>query len=402
MKYDVVVVGAGPAGSTAAKCLAEKGIKALLLDKEDFPRKKPCGGGLPTRVLKKFPYVNELVDSISYGSITHSSSFRYEFEIIRDKPLLAMILRDEFDFELIKLAQKSGATFQGGKKVEDVIIQNNKPKIVLEGGKEIETQMVLGCDGMRSVVAKKAGLCKKHEKICVCIMQEQPMTAKQLDHYFTDKRITHIFNKIQGIAGYGWIFPKKEGINIGLGEFRSAIDTSKSKSKLKDVYEKYITTLKENKILPKDFPMHNLEGGTLPVFPLEKTYTDRVLLCGDAAGFVNPITGEGIYYAMASGEMAASVASEALKAKNTSGHYLSKYEKIWKNDFGKDLKLLGRFNNRWGKPTEKIVRLLTKDNTLAKLLVGVFGGQISFYEYRYKLLIRYLYASLKDVFIRNK
>ena len=59
-----------------------------------------------------------------------------------------------------------------------------------DDGKEIETQMVLGCDGMRSIVAKKTGLCKKHEKICVCIMQEQPMTKKQLDHYFTDKRIT--------------------------------------------------------------------------------------------------------------------------------------------------------------------------------------------------------------------
>lgn len=402
MKYDAIVVGAGPAGSTAAKYLAEKGVKTLLVDKEDFPRKKPCGGGLPTRVLQQYPYVNELVNSISYGSITHSSSLRYNFEIIRDQPLLATVFRNEFDFGLVKFAQKSGATFQGGKKVKDLTIQKSKAKIRFEDGKEIETQIVLGCDGMRSIVAKKTGLCKKHEKICVCIMQEQPMTKKQLDHYFTDKRITHIFIKAQGIAGYGWIFPKKDGINIGLGEFKSATDTSESKPRLKDIYKKYIATLKENKILPQEFPMKNLEGGTLPVFPLEKTYANRVLLCGDAAGFINPITGEGIYYAMSSGEMAASVASEALKAKDTSEHYLSKYEKIWRNDFGKDLKLLGRFNNQWGRRTEKVVRLLTKDNTLAKLLVGVTGGQISIYEYKYKLLLRYLYVSLKDVFIRNK
>ncbi|MCK5112533.1 MAG: FAD-dependent monooxygenase, partial [Thermoplasmatales archaeon] len=73
MKYDVVIVGAGPSGSTAAKCLAEKEVKVLLIDKEKFPRDKPCGGGLSTKVLKRFPYVIDLIDSISYGSITYSS-----------------------------------------------------------------------------------------------------------------------------------------------------------------------------------------------------------------------------------------------------------------------------------------------------------------------------------------
>jgi flavin-dependent dehydrogenase len=127
-----------------------------------------------------------------------------------------------------------------------------------------------------------------------------------------------------------------------------------------------------------------------------------VLLCGDAAGFINSITGEGIYYAMVSGEIAAGVAAEALEADDTSEQSLSRYQTRWKNDFGKDLKILGRFNRQWGKKSEKIVRLLSKDEKLAKLIVGVTGGQLSISKYRIKLLLRYIYVSLKDLFSKNE
>ena len=398
MKYDVVIVGAGPSGSTAAKCLAEKGVTVLLIDKKKFPRDKPCGGGLPTRVLKRFPYIESLIDSISYGSVTYSSSLEYKFEIKRENPFLATVLREKFDDGLVKIAKDNGASFLSGKAVIDLKIQQDKAIVNLEDGTDVETKIVIGCDGMKGIIAKKSNLCEKVDDICTSVLQEQPMETKQIEKYFTDKRMVHLFIKAQGIAGYGWIFPKKECINIGIGEFESVVNKSKPKIKLKEVYAKYIDVLKEKKLLPNDFKIENLKGSTLPVFPINKTYTNRVLICGDAAGFINPITGEGIYYAMASGEIVADVVAEALEVNDTSERFLSKYQKLWKNDFGKDLELLGRFNKEWGKHTEKFIRLLTRDETFAKLIIGITGGRISFYKYKRKLILRYIYVLLKDFF----
>ena len=139
MKYDVVIVGAGPSGSTSAKCLAEKGVKVLLIDKEKFPRDKPCGGGLPTKVLNRFPYVLDLIDSISYGSITYSASLKYRLKIQRDKPLIATILRKNFDNGLVKIAVAKGVDFLDEKTVTDIKILKG-----IGGGCDEEACRIIG------------------------------------------------------------------------------------------------------------------------------------------------------------------------------------------------------------------------------------------------------------------
>ena len=154
------------------------------------------------------------------------------------------------------------------------------------------------------------------------------MSPKLIEEFFGDKRFIHLFIKTLGIAGYGWIFPKKNSINIGMGQFESAVNPSKTKINIKELYLNFINILKEKEILPKNFKIENVKGATLPVFPLKKTYSDRVILCGDSAGFINSITGEGIYFAMASGEIAAGVIKDSIKINDYSEGYVDFSDKL--------------------------------------------------------------------------
>jgi geranylgeranyl reductase family protein len=400
MEYDIVVVGAGPAGSTAAKTLAEQGLSVLLIDKEKFPRDKPCGGGLPIRVLNRFKYVKDkgLIESYSYGGFAHSSSLKYKVELQRNEPIVAMILRKKFDYELVKLAIESGSVFIDEKSAKDIKILKDKARILLNDGTNVESQIVIGADGVWSNIAKKSGLNQSRKNVGICLFQEYPMSSETLDRFFGEKRLCHIHMKLQGIAGYGWVFPKKEHLNIGIVEYRLAASRPKGKTKLSEVYKNYINILKGSKIIPDDLKMGRVKGWALPIFPLEKTYSDRVILCGDAGGFINPVSGEGIYYAMSSGEIAARVITEALEVGETDERFLSMYQKNWKNDFGRDIKLLSRSAKQWTKENEKFVKLASRDEKLADMALGILHGRLSIHEYRWKLIRRYLYVYFKEMF----
>jgi len=398
MKTDVVVVGAGPSGSTAAKTLAEQGLNVLLVDKAKFPRDKPCGGGLPLRVLKRFPYIKDInaIESYSYGGYLYSQSLRYKVEIHKQEPIIAMVLRKEFDNALVKLAVDSGARFQDGKSVKDLKITPDKAQVTLNNGDHIDTELVIGADGFLSTVAQKAGLSIPHKSIGISVVEEFSLKKDVMDQYYTDKRFCHIHSKIHGIPGYGWVFPKRNHVNIGIANYWLRGNTTNDKKNLKEVFNAYLSLLKNTDIIPKNIESTQLRGGTLPVKPLEKTYTDRVILCGDAAGFINPVSGEGIYYALASAELAARVSAEAIQANDASEQFLSRYEKRWKNDFGKEIKLMLRSTKQWGKRNENIVKLASKDSKLAEMLFTTMTGQEGVYELRWKILKRYLYALMKN------
>jgi flavin-dependent dehydrogenase len=202
--------------------------------------------------------------------------------------------------------------------------------------------------------------------------------------------------RFKNIFGYGWVFPKKQHVNIGIGMLIPIKYFKEPKRNILDVYKEYFNMLKENKVLPENLEIGKCNGGATPFSPLDKTYSDRVLVIGDAAGFINPLTGEGIYYAMSSGEIAAKVIIESLEANDTSRNFLSKYQDFWKEDFGKDLKIYLDSIKYLKSSSEDIVRFASKDKKLAELILGILHGGLSISKYQIKLFRRFAWVNFKD------
>ena len=399
MKYDVIIVGGGPAGSTAAKILSEKGVKTLLIDKDRFPRDKPCGGGLPCRAIQRFPYIKKegLIESYSYGGYAYYQISKYELQHIGDDPLIGMVIRKKFDHGLIKIAIDSGCEIKQNSRVIDAKITDKKAKVFLENGESVDSEIIIGADGVNSVIAKKTGLRSRDFQRGICVLQEFKTGERVVEEYFTEKRLCYIHSRFKDVSGYGWVFPKKDHINIGIGEMIRSSRNSR-KVNLLEVYKEYIKMLKHQKIIPKDLKVGRCIGGALPIYPLEKTYSHRVILVGDAAGIISCTTGEGIYYAMSSGEHAANTILDILSGARIDETSLSKYEESWKNDFGKELDILKKVVKRQSpRSVEKLFKKAHIDKRLTELLIEVMLGKLSIAECKNKIIKRYLYASLKSI-----
>jgi len=404
--YDVTIVGAGPGGATAANFLSDKGFKVLLIDKDKFPRDKPCGGGLPLHALKRFKnLISEyMIESYSLGLTSYSPSLSYVITFEADEPFTSTVLRSKFDFGLVKKAIEKGVDFIDGKKVTDLKILNDKAITIIEGNSKIDSKIIIGADGVWSTVAKKMGLRKKNNPRGLSVYNEYELDEEIMNKYFGESRLGYTHSKFQNLIGYGWVFPKKRHINIGIGEIIYDPLKTKKASDLKKYYKDYLNLLKKQKIVPENIQIGELKGGALPLYPLEKTYCDRTILVGDAGGFINCHSGEGIYYAMSSGEIAAMSIERALTKGDTSGRCLSYYQKSWKKDFGRDLKIINYVSKRQRTPSmsEKNFRLMNQDEKFKKLMMGLLTGNLNLNENKWKILRRYIYCLLKDKVTKNK
>jgi flavin-dependent dehydrogenase len=284
-----------------------------------------------------------------------------------------MVLRNTFDAGLVNLASQSGAVFLGGKAAVHINTSTEHAQVTLNDGTTIDASYIIGADGMWSTLAKQLQGPQKHQYIGMCVLEEYPVRNEIMDQWFGEQRRVHIHLNIFGIAGYGWVFPKKEHVNIGLCEFRHALKSPHQKKNLKTLYAQYMNR------------------------PLARTYGMRTVLCGDAGGLTNPLTGEGIYYAMVSGEIASKVLIDAISNSRTDERALSRYQRGWMNDFGNDHKRYFVVSKRWRSEIENTVRLIDHDQKIIDLVLSVVMEPLSLKKIRWKIARRFIHLYLRDL-----
>jgi len=409
----VVVVGAGPAGATAAWALASNGVRVQLLDRSVFPRNKPCGGGISMRVLPRFPHLARELGRIS----THEISRLYlegptgtSALIESDGPAALMIRRVEFDALLVSLAVEEGAELVPGVDVVHARQDAHSVALVARDGRQFTAPIVIAADGVHSVVARRLGLNPgwPASSLALDMMEETP--REQLrdidpstlwvsygyepgfgirDSGFAG-RSANPKSQIPNPAaeGYAYIFPKRDHVNIGVGYvlsyFRSEIADAPY-----DLQRGFVDRLRERGIVVGDSVREHFTPYLIPVGgPLREPGRGRVLIAGDAGGFVNGFTAEGIYYAMVSGELAARaiLATAAEPAK-----LLTAYRKACDDEIGCELRDSVSIQRYLFADRSRIARVIggaNRERALTRLILDFATGRRSYRAVRRRILAR--------------
>jgi geranylgeranyl reductase family protein len=316
-QFDVIIIGAGPAGSTAAKNCADYGLETVLIEKQSIPRIKPCGGGVSLKALKliKGEVPDRLIEQKIKGFRFFSPSLD-SVDLVSKELIGISTERDKFDEFLTHLSIESGCKFIQSDGVTDLSIDKGGVLCKLDSGKTVKGSIIIGADGANGVIAKKAGIRQKWASDEVGLCLESDISLSKADMGKLNLDIFEIYF-INIPFGYGWLFPKRSSISIGIGGGLAYLnkpqnifeDFCNTVSKLKNI------NLKENK-----FRAHLAPAGGFN----RKIVADKTMLVGDAAGFIDPFTGEGIYYAMRSGQIAANACKKAIDKKETSRAFFEK------------------------------------------------------------------------------
>ena len=298
--YDILIVGGGPAGSTAGYILAKDGFNVILLDKNYFPRPKLCGGLLPYKTIELLTRIykeseESLIKNKTFNFISKTYKLYYKKkQILKNTTETPFYLVDRsiYDTFLLSKAKEAGVKIIQGEKVEKV--NEILSEVTTLKGNKFRAKIIIGADGVYSVIRKHIfsshiDLDKWKTNLAITLQIE----IKRTKMFHDLKDLSIYFNFIN--YGYCWVFPNQDKVIIGIGGLQA-----KNKKKIIHCFTNFLSFLKIN---IKD--INNIKGYSIPFGNfLLKPAIGNIILLGDAAGFVDPLIGEGIFYAQRSAELA--------------------------------------------------------------------------------------------------
>jgi geranylgeranyl reductase family protein len=307
-RYDVIIVGGGPGGSTAAWTLAGAGLRPLLLDATHFPRPKVCAGWVTLEAL-----ADAEVNPATYpATIQAFAACRFEFDGARHEtrwrgPASYGILRREFDHHLLERVRGAGVDVREGARVTSVTATKTEVQIRSEAGL-FAAPVVIGAGGHRCPVALALGSVSSEEEVVVAQESETRLSAHRIAALGTTWHAPELYVE-RDLRGYGWYFPKGDVLNVGVGcVVGPGVDLPRRRQAL-------VETLRASGRLPDDLRLEPFRGHAYVVRRRapRRLVGDRFCLVGDAAGLARDLSGEGIGPAIRSGRLAAKAVEAHLR-----------------------------------------------------------------------------------------
>jgi geranylgeranyl reductase family protein len=297
-RYDVIVVGAGPAGSTCAYRLASAGASVLLLDRARFPRDKPCGGGVTGRAARLIPFSIAPVVEDTVTSVQMRLGYGNWFERGEDDPLVLMTQRLRLDAYLVERAAEAGAELREGVKAEKVDALAGRVEVAA-GGERFSAEAVIGADGVNGISARALGLGGNQ---AVGVALEGNVSYERLGEGYRGRAVLEL-GVVPG--GYGWVFPKGDHANVGLGGWE------REGPRLRE----HLSALcAAHGVAPGD--LGGVRGYRLPLrSPRSTLARGRAAIVGDAAGLVDPVSGDGMFEAFLSAKLASEATLDLLAGR---------------------------------------------------------------------------------------
>jgi geranylgeranyl reductase family protein len=303
---EVIISGAGPAGSIAAFHLASSGFRVLILEKEQFPRYKVCGAGLTFKVLAEIPYdITPVIETTIY-SFRFSHHFKEVYTRHSDQPVMFCSDRSVLDAFMAGKASLAGATIIMGKRVNS--LEDHPDHILVSTAtRSYSGRLLIGADGASGITASFSGLRRNIEQ---GLAWEAELEADPADVDHFKQSVFLDWGSFPG--GYGWVFPKKDHFSVGVGGPASL------SRQMMPYYQYFIRSTGI-----RFGATRSLRSWPIPVRSRRSAFhRGKIMVAGDAGGLTDPLTGEGIWFAVISGRLAAEAAIEYLRGQRTDlSHY---------------------------------------------------------------------------------